>query len=133
VPLSERDLSPGDHIYVRRKAVLYTHHGIYAGRGKVFHFKGEMKEKKEPIVKITTLGDFLKGGKLRRRDYKKRFPHSESLRIAKGHLSNNGFSLAFNNCEHFASYCVTGKKRRKEVTSKIVINVIRENNGTLHN
>jgi cell wall-associated NlpC family hydrolase len=113
--LAEKDLNPGDHVYVKRRGILYSHHGIYAGDGKVIHYTGEEKEKRDPLVTETTMGDFLKGGKLRRRDYKKRLPHSESLRIAKGHLSRNGYSLAFNNCEHFASYCVSGKKRSKRV------------------
>jgi len=38
-------------------------------------------------------------------------PHAETLRIARDHLSNKGYSLAFNNCEHFATFCATGKKK----------------------
>ena len=115
MPLSERELRPGDHIYVRRRAALYSHHGIYAGDGKVFHYTGAEKEKKDPLVRITTIGDFLKGGKLRRRDYKRRLSRSETLKIAKDHLSSNGYSLAFNNCEHFACYCATGNKKSRQV------------------
>jgi len=44
-----------------------------------------------------------------------RNPNSETLRIVREHLSNNGYSLAFNNCEHFATYCATGKKRSTQV------------------
>ena len=113
--LSEKDLSPGDHIYVKRKAAFYSHHGIYAGDGKVLHYTGAEKEKKDPLVKITTIGDFLKGGKLRRRDYKKRLSYSETLKTAKDHLSTNGYSLVFNNCEHFACYCVTGNRKSRQV------------------
>jgi hypothetical protein len=115
MPLSEKDLRPGDHIYVRRRAALYSHHGIYAGAGKVFHYLGAEKEKKDPLVRITTIGDFLKGGKLRRRDYKKRLSPPETLKMAKGHLASNGYSLAFNNCEHFACYCATGNKKSRQV------------------
>ena len=117
--LSERDLSPGDHIFVKRKTALYSHHGIYAGDGKVFHYTGAEKEKKDPLVRKTTIGDFLKGGKLRRRDYKKRLSCSETLKIAKDHLASNGYSLAFNNCEHFASYCATGNKKSRQVHNLI--------------
>ena len=52
---------------------------------------------------------------MKRRDYKKRVPHAETLRIAREHLSNSGYSLAFNNCEHFAAYCATGKKKSIQV------------------
>ena len=113
--LIEKYLNQGDHIYVRRKSLLYSHHGIYAGEGIVIHFKGAEKEKKDPVVRKTEIEKFLKGGKLKRRDYKKRLPHAETLRIAKEHLSKTGYSLAFNNCEHFATYCAIGKKRSKQI------------------
>lgn len=44
VHLTEKDLKIGDHIYVRRKGLLYSQHGIYAGKGMVIHFKGTAKE-----------------------------------------------------------------------------------------
>ena len=109
------DLKLGDHIYVRRKGLLYSHHGIYAGEGTVIHYKGAEKEKKDAVVRETGMENFLNGGKMKRRDYKKRLPHTESLRIARDHLSNSDYSLAFNNCEHFATYCATGKKKSIQV------------------
>jgi len=115
VLLIEKDLKQGDHIYVKRKRLLYSHHGIYAGKGAVIHYKGADKEKRDPAVIITDIDNFLNSGKLRRRNYKKRFPYSETLRIATEHLSKKGYSLAFNNCEHFAAYCVTGKKKSVQV------------------
>ncbi|CAO2821710.1 unnamed protein product [Amaranthus hypochondriacus] len=36
--ISRDALKPGDHIYSWRNAYLYSHHGIYAGSGKVIHF-----------------------------------------------------------------------------------------------
>ncbi|CAO2838336.1 unnamed protein product [Amaranthus hypochondriacus] len=36
--ISRDALKPGDHIYSWRNAYLYSHHGIYAGDGKVIHF-----------------------------------------------------------------------------------------------
>ena len=117
--ISEDDLIRGDHIYVRRRGLLYSHHGIYAGEGNVIHFKGAEKEKRDPAVIITDIDNFLNGGKLRRRNYKKRLPHSESLRIAREHLSEKGYSLPGNNCEHFATYCTTGKKKSKQVRRAI--------------
>ena len=117
--LIEKDLNQGDHIYVRRKGLLYSHHGIYSGEGTVIHFKGAVREKKDPIVIKTDLENFLNGGKLKRRNYKKRLLHDETLRIAEDHLSKKGYSLAFNNCEHFASYCATGKKRSAQVRNVV--------------
>ena len=117
--ITKDDLIPGDHIYVRRGGLIYSHHGIYAGEGTVFHFKGEEKEKQDPLIILTEIESFLTDGKLRRRNYKERLPHSESLRIAQGHLSEKGYSLPFHNCEHFATYCATGKKKSKQVRRAI--------------
>ena len=111
--LLKEDLNLGDHIYVKRK--LYSHHGIYAGDGNVIHYTGEEKEKKDPLVSETDIEDFLKGGKLKRRNYKKRLPPSESLSLAKKHFSDRSYSLTLNNCEHFATYCATGNKKSKQV------------------
>ena len=115
--LSEKDLNLGDHIYVRR--LVYSHHGIYAGDGDVIHYTGEEKEKKDPLIRETDIEAFLKAGKLRRRDYKKRLPPSETLSIAKKHLSDNSYSLAFNNCEHFATYCATGKRKSRQLREAV--------------
>jgi hypothetical protein len=117
--LSEEDLIGGDHIYVRRAGWLYSHHGIYAGEGTVINYKGEDKEKQDPAVIVTEIIRFLDGGKLRRRNYQQRLPHSESLKIARNQLSKKGYSLAFNNCEHFATYCATGKKKSRQVRRTI--------------
>ena len=117
--ITKDDLIPGDHIYVRRGGLIYSHHGIYAGEGTVFHFKGEEKEKHDPVIILTEIESFLNNGKLRRRNYRERIPHSESLRIAQRHLSERGYSLPFNNCEHFATYCATGKKKSKQVRRAI--------------
>jgi len=43
----------------------------------------------------------------------------ETLSLARKHLSNNGYSLALNNCEHFAAYCATGKKKSKQVRKAV--------------
>jgi hypothetical protein len=113
--LTETDLLPGDHIYVKRKGRFYTHHGIYMGDGKVIHFAGSIREKIDPVVHETDLSRFLKDGILRRRDYKQRLPASETINIAREQLSDGSYSMIWNNCEHFATYCATGKKKSQQV------------------
>jgi len=115
--LSEKDLNPGDHIYVRR--LVYSHHGIYAEDGTVIHYAGEEKEKKYPLIRETDIEAFLKGGKLKRRNYKKRLPPSETLSLAKKHMSNNSYSITLNNCEHFATYCATGKRKSRQLREAV--------------
>ncbi len=113
--LAEADLLPGDHICVRRRGKFYTHHGIYMGNSKVIHFAGSIKEKINPIVHETELSTFLKGGILKRRDYREKLPDSETINIAREQLSDGSYSMLWNNCEHFATYCATGKKQSIQV------------------
>ena len=113
--LTETDLLHGEHIYVKRKGRFYTHHGIYMGDGKVIHFAGSIREKIDPVVHETDLFRFLKDGILRRRDYKQRLLASETIRIAREQLSDRSYSMVWNNCEHFATYCATGKKKSQQV------------------
>ena len=114
--LSEKELQPGDHTYVRRQGILYSHHGIYVGDSKVIHYRGAGdKEKKKAIVRETSLEKFLGGGKLRRRDHKKRLPPNEIVKRARDLLGEERYSTVSNNCEHFATYCATGNKGSKQV------------------
>jgi hypothetical protein len=113
--LTEADLFPGDHIYVKRTRRLYVHHGIYMGDGRVIHFTGSVREKKDPKVQETDLSGFLKGGVLRRREYGERLPASETVTIAKNQLSDSRYSMLWNNCEHFATYCASGKRKSWQV------------------
>jgi hypothetical protein len=115
VPLTQKELNAGDHIYVKRKGHFYSHHGIYAGKGMVLHFKGAVKEKQDPSVIISDMATFLMNGKLQRRLYRRRLPHAKTLQMARAHLKQKGYSLVFNNCEHFATYCATGKKKSTQV------------------
>jgi len=117
--LTGADLLLGDHICVRRRGKFYTHHGIYIGGGKVIHFTGSIREKVDPEVHETDLPRFLKGGILRRRDYKERLPASETINFAKEQLSDGSYSMIWNNCEHFATYCATGKKKSRQVRRAI--------------
>ena len=115
VRLTEADLLPGDHICVRRKKKFYTHHGIYVGDGRVIHLAGSIREKTDPTVHETDLSAFLKNGALRRRDYDNRLPPSETIRLAKAQLTKGRYSMIWNNCEHFSSYCTTGKRKSRQV------------------
>ena len=114
-----KELIVGDHIYVKRKGFFYSHHGIYAGDGQVLHFRGAVQEKKDPTVILSDIDTFLKNGRLQKRTYRQRLPHAETVQIARAHLAQKGYSLVFNNCEHFATYCATGKKKSPQV-SKII-------------
>lgn len=113
--LAPKDLECGDHVYVKRTGRFYTHHGIYTEDGTVIHYTGQESEKRDPLVTETSLPEFLRGGRLRRRAYGTRLAGPAAARLAREQLSSRGYSLAFNNCEHFATYCATGKRKSRQV------------------
>lgn len=138
--VEEKNLEPGDHIYVHRKCGIYTHHGIYIGdedENEVIHFSGlEKKEKSTASVESCSLKTFLDGSKLRlvaynapcwHRFIKKRGschcnesrPASEVIQTAYFYLNNpeewGAYSLFKNNCEHFAIYCKTERNAASQL------------------
>ncbi len=107
----------GDHIKVRRYGLLYSHHGIDLGEGRIVHFGEPGKEAPQAAVRITDMDDVVKGGQPVVVDYGT--DHSlepeESVRLALAEVGGMGYNLAFNNCEHFATYCKTGRKESRQV------------------
>lgn len=107
-------MAKGDHIKVRRMGVLFAHHGIDLGDGTVVHF-GEPKD--DPMVRRTGLDQFLGGGKKRVVSYDdgKALPEEKTCELALGQVGSRGYKLAANNCEHFATWCKTGKPKSFQV------------------
>ncbi len=102
------------HIKVKRS--FYYHHGIYIGKNKVIHFNGELlRGKANAKITITTLNEFLKGGNLEIVKYKIGINEVEVLKRANSLLNKGDYSILFNNCEHFASYCFTGIGISKQI------------------
>ncbi len=116
-PIALSDLREGDHVCVRRGGLIYSHHGIYVGRGQVIHYtdaEGFVRKNDSKIVQ-TSLDEFLRGGELRRRAHRNSYSPEKVVRRAKQSLLESRYSLLWNNCEHFATYCVTGKRRSRQV------------------
>lgn len=110
-------LARGDHIKVRRFGLLYAHHGIDLGDGRVVHFGEPGKDMPQAVVRVTSLEAFLKGGQAVVVAYPpgQALPPEESVRLALAEVGRRGYNLAFNNCEHFATYCKTGRKDSRQV------------------
>ena len=98
------------HIYVKRKGG-YTHHGILVDESEVIHFNGKIGRKE---VKQTSLQDFLgNSDKFHVREHDDSLhQHTEHEIIARARdqvgSSSWEYDLLSNNCEHFATWCVTG-------------------------
>ena len=108
-------MARGDHIYVVRKAG-YSHHGIDYGDGTVIHFSGEPgAAKRDACITRASLDDFLKGGRLKVREYGLRDDPDTTIARAESELGSTNYHLISNNCEHFATWCCTGKKASAQV------------------
>lgn len=131
-----RYLKVGDVIgapYTQKDLLIpYEHYGIYIGNDKVIHFASK-KEGVPKSVHKTSLASFAskQTGTFFLIDFDKYFEEipinlmipvlaliaitrrknisaKETVRRAKSKLGETGYSLPFNNCEHFAMWCKTG-------------------------
>lgn len=105
----------GRHVKVFRGP--YFHHGIYVRQGHVIQYSGVLSSgKSNGKVEEVTVSNFLKGAKLRIvRHYDDReYSRTETVSRARKRLNDQNYNLVFNNCEHFANWCITGKKKSKQ-------------------
>ena len=110
-------MAKGDHIKVRRYGLVYAHHGIDMGDGTVIHFAEAGKKDGWARVERAPLEAFLKGGKPRVVEYKpgRSLAVEQTIELAQAELGTSGYSLSWNNCEHFATYCKTGRRESRQV------------------
>ncbi|AMN67219.1 lecithin retinol acyltransferase family protein [Psychrobacter sp. P11G5] len=112
-----QNLAIGSHIKTSRTG--YSHHGIYCGSGQVVHYSGFAQALKKGALEITTLQRFL--GSETQYDIvnypydKVMFSSEEIVKRALSRVGEDSYNLVFNNCEHFAAWCVTGKSESKQV------------------
>ena len=107
----------GTHLKVKRTG--YTHHGIYVGNGNVVHYSGFAEMFKKGKIELTSIDDFMgDAGDLYRVKYPTHcevYSDDEICERALSRLSENNYNLVTNNCEHFATWCVTGVERSEQV------------------
>ena len=91
---------------------IYQHHGIDCGDGTVIHYR-----KPSEIVERTPFAIFSKGNVVTAKEYIKGFCYVPEVVVsrAEGRLGEAKYSLLFNNCEHFATWCKTGISDSKQV------------------
>lgn len=116
-----KNLTAGSHIKTSRLG--YSHHGIYCGNGKVVHYSGFAQAFKKGALEVTTLDRFLGGETecyiVKHPSHKIKYSKSEIVERAFSRIGEDSYNLAFNNCEHFATWCVTGKGESKQVRSAL--------------
>jgi len=106
----------GDQIYVYRELLnlsgVYEHHGIDCGDGSVIHYR-----KPSEVIEQTSMETFAKGSRVYPRNYSQGFCYLPEIVVnrAKSRLGEHKYNLLFNNCEHFATWCKTGRSESQQI------------------
>jgi hypothetical protein len=102
------------HIVAPR--VGYTHHGIYAGNGKVLHYAGLSRAlRRGPVVEVS-LAEFSRGRPVRVLSHSQGpFTSGEVIARARSRLGEDCYRLLSNNCEHFCEWCIGGENRSRQI------------------
>ena len=104
-------MAAADHLEVPRQHGLFNHHGIDLGDGTVAHYL-EGRE----ILRSST-EDFSQGQPLSVIEHADASPSRVTLQRAMSRIGEQNYNLLFNNCEHFATWCKTGRHRSGQIDS----------------
>ena len=103
-------MTAADHLQVPRQHGLFNHHGIDLGDGTVAHYLEGRQILRSPLA------DFSRGEPVSVVSYSEPCsPPAQTLRRALSRLGEQNYNLLFNNCEHFAHWCKTGRHRSAQV------------------
>ena len=104
-------MAAADHLQVPRQHGLFNHHGIDLGDGSVAHYLEGRAILRSPLE------DFSRGEPVAvvAYDPTEISAAGMTLRRAMGRLGEQRYNLIFNNCEHFAIWCKTGRHRSAQV------------------
>jgi hypothetical protein len=106
----------GDHLQIWRGA--FWHHAVDLGKGIVVHFAGPVKDKVSARVRYGSFEEFVGNGSVDDvvvREYGARLDREETVRRAEAMVGKSDYNLFTNNCEHLASWCVTGERESRQV------------------
>lgn len=113
----------GDMIRVKSGAVY--HYGIYVSDAEVIQFglapaaRPTLKDSEVEVLAtdIDTFlgGQFLEVAEFDRKEKKANRAPDEVVSTARARLGERGYHILYNNCEHFANECVSGKHYSEQV------------------
>ena len=106
-------MAAADHLEVPRQHGLFNHHGIDLGDGTVAHYLEGREILRSPLE------EFSRGQPLRVISHPGASPVGVTLRRAMGRLGEQDYNLLFNNCEHFATWCKTGRHHSGQIDSAL--------------
>ena len=95
---------------------LFTHHGIYAGEGRVVHYSGLSRNWRRGPVQVVSLQEFRGGRDLWvRATPRARYGGLQAVQRALSRVGEDRYRVITNNCEHFCTWCVDGESRSSQV------------------
>jgi hypothetical protein len=94
---------------------LYTHHGLYAGNGRVIHYSGLARGLLRGPVEETSLEKFACGGAVFIVNGGAGIDAATALKRARSRLGERRYRILSNNCEHFCEWCLHGVSRSYQV------------------
>ena len=101
------ELPLGAHLSTSRFG--YTHHGVYAGHGRVVHYSGLSGVWQSGPVEEVSLFRFAGGREVRIVAHSgAAFSPEEIVRRARSRLGEDDYRVLSNNCEHFCNWCRYG-------------------------
>ena len=104
----------GTHLIVKHWG--YSHHGIYAGRGRVIHYSGFAHLFKKRPIEITSLEKFSFGKTIIVQSYAQpKFVGRKVVRRMRSRMHENSYHLIMNNCEHLCTWAITGVESSPQV------------------
>ncbi|MGB3294967.1 MAG: lecithin retinol acyltransferase family protein [Phormidesmis sp.] len=105
----------GDQIYTMREivGVPYEHHGIDCGNGSVIHYS----KTGEATIARTSRTAFARGGAIYVKAQPTAFIPAVVIDRAESRLGEQQYDLFFNNCEHFANWCKTGRSECSQINN----------------
>lgn len=102
-------MAAADHLRVPRQHGLFLHHGIDLGDGSVAHYLEGREILRSPLE------EFSRGQDVSVVSHDQASAAGVTLRRAMSRIGEQNYNLLFNNCEHFANWCKTGRHRSGQV------------------
>ncbi len=106
-------MAAADHLQVPRQHGLFHHHGIDLGDGTVAHYL-EGRE-----ILRSSIDDFRQEQPITVIEHDAASATGVTLRRAMSRIGEQNYNLLFNNCEHFATWCKTGRHRSGQIDSAL--------------
>jgi hypothetical protein len=101
------------HLVAPRR--FYTHHGIYAGNGRVIHYAGLAYGWGRGPVEDVPLERFARGHAVLVRPDRRRFDCRKVVERARSRLGESRYRILTNNCEHLCAWALRDELHSAQV------------------